>query len=83
MVSGKASREFFRCGRLGRLHLQQIIEAIEIIEKTHGSHDLDNFSFRVEAPELGHFGIGIFQTVDGHDLCEMDSRLFCVIEQRA
>ena len=52
--------KFFGCCGLSWLHLKQIVEAVEVVEEADGGEEFDDFSFGVEAAEVGHFLRGEF-----------------------
>ena len=49
----------------GRLHLQRIVEAVEVVEQPDRAEQLDDFAFGVEAAQLGELLVGDRVSVAG------------------
>ena len=75
--------EFLGGGRLGGLHLQEIIEAVEVIKEADGAEELDDFALGVEATEAGHVLVAVLVRVEGHGLGEMDGFFLGLGEESA
>jgi len=77
---GRSHLRIGRCATafpgFGRLHLQRIVEAIEIIEKPNRTKKLDDLAFGIETPEFGELFLGHRVRVAGYRLSQPQSCLF-------
>lgn len=68
---------------LGGLHLERVIEPVEVVEEADGGHELDDFAFGVEAAEADKVVVGVVEGVEGHALGEVEGDLFGFAEEGA
>lgn len=59
----------------GRLHLEGVVEAVEVVEETDGGHELDDLALVVEIAEPVDEFVGDVIGVEGHLLGERERGL--------
>ena len=60
----------------GWLHLEGVVEAVEVVEEADGAEQLDDFAFGVEAAQLGELLVGDGVGVAGDGFGETQGSLF-------
>src|SRR5450631_1292686 len=61
---------------LRRLHLERIVEAVEVIEETNCAEQLNNFAFRIKTPQLGELFVAYCMGVTCHGFGQAQRSLF-------